>query len=83
LLHLLPSNSELAQAGVGPPGASLEFIERVTAAIQKLTNEGYRVCGQLAVKLNEAGIAANLGDSWTSRLVKLFDQRYSRLKLRF
>jgi hypothetical protein len=61
----------------------MESIERVTVALQKFANEGCREYGQLAVKLNEAGIANNLGDSWTSRLVKLVDQRYSRLKLRF
>jgi hypothetical protein len=78
----LPSGNELAQAGLRP-GTKHEFVERIISALRRFVNDGCQESAQLAAELNRAGIANNLGSVWTSRLVKLFDERYSRLNVRF
>ena len=80
--RVAPVGKEPAQAGIYPP-ASLEFKENVTNALRELVDAGCRDCVTIAINLNNWGILNNLGTRWTARLVKIFDDRHSKLKVRF
>jgi hypothetical protein len=74
---------DLAAASVRPV-ASFDFIQAVKDAVGRYVDAKQRpTCGQVAAKLNREGIANAQGGDWTSITVKIFDNHYSKSRLRF